>query len=104
MNPHRKLAVEIRRTIRAAYPGLAFRVTTASTYNGNCADVEWVDGPTEAQLVDQLRPISKIHAYRTFSPSAKEWAEGVSHPCYQHSAGLRMHRCKLLDETPLPVG
>jgi len=103
-NPHRKVATDLRRAIRTAFPGLRFNVTQAGVSpwtDKASAEVEWVDGPTEIVLAAVASAIAQVKTFRSYSAASKSWAAEQLHPCAQHTLGHRAHRCSLLDETML---
>lgn len=49
--PPRRIAAEnIRRELKAAWPGVTFSVTSKTFSMGNSVDVRWTDGPTSKQV------------------------------------------------------
>jgi len=50
MTEHAQAAAVIRRTLKAAYPYTTFRVRSKSFSMGNDVRVDWIDGPTTAQV------------------------------------------------------
>jgi hypothetical protein len=60
---HARAAKMIRAELRAAFPGVTFRVRSDSFAGGNSVDVSWTDGP----LTDAVNAIVKKYQYGNFN-------------------------------------
>ena len=88
-------AAQIRRVLKAAFPGITFSVTTGRGSGVSSVDVRWTDGPTVAEVHPFLWPFKAgsfdgmTDSY-TYDRDRKVYVDGVLfRPCCQYVQASR---------------